>query len=293
MKKILLYVFALITCFQLKASDYKTLTYFHNQQDSLDLDFFQPQNTGTTKTPLVIFVHGGGFSGLTREDGYLACRYLASHGIAAATISYTLYMKGKDFGCQGIMTEKIKAFRYAVTDLWEATRFMIHHAGEYNIDTAQIFIAGSSAGAETVLHAPYWPASYGMFGNGLPAGFKYAGVIAGSGAMIDMNVMTKEKIVPTMLFHGDSDPTVPYATAAHHYCDCTDSGWLMLFGSRSVYSYLKDMKGSVLFYSFNGGNHSCAGAFFNQKQQYLVDFIRAVNHGKKFTKMIKMQAFTK
>ena len=169
-------IFSLLFCFSfyLYSQDFITLNYLKTAEDSLDMDFFPAQNTNGRKVPLVIFVHGGGFSGGKRSDGRALGRYLATHGVAAASISYTLYMKGKDFGCRGEMTEKVKAFRYGVTDLWEATKFLLQQAGKYNIDRQKIFIAGSSAGAETVLHAPYWGADMAVFGTGLPAGFRYA-----------------------------------------------------------------------------------------------------------------------
>jgi hypothetical protein len=57
---------------------------------------------------LVIFVHGGGFSGGTRDGGYAFCKYMAQNGYAAATITYTLYMKNKKFSCDGFYQKKSK-----------------------------------------------------------------------------------------------------------------------------------------------------------------------------------------
>ena len=99
---------------------------------------------------------------------------MADNGFASATITYTLYAKGKNFGCDGALPNKIKSFQYAVNDLWLATSFFIKNAKKYNIDTEKIFVAGSSAGAETVLHGAYWDfKTMNLYDNSLPAGFKY------------------------------------------------------------------------------------------------------------------------
>jgi hypothetical protein len=100
--------------------------YFKNDTLRLDLDLFLPENISSEKLPLVIFVHGGGFSGGSRDGGFAFC--LAQNGYAAATISYTLYMKNKKFSCDGILPEKIKAFNFGVNDLWLSTLFFIDKA---------------------------------------------------------------------------------------------------------------------------------------------------------------------
>lgn len=128
-----------------KAQDYQTFTYYSDDSLQLELDFFSPVQPIGEKTPLMIFVHGGGFSTGNRTAGYALSKYLADRGIAAATISYSLYMKGKDFGCNGILSEKVKAIQIAANQLWLATAFFIENQNKFHIDTTNIFIAGSSA----------------------------------------------------------------------------------------------------------------------------------------------------
>lgn len=146
-------------------------------------------------------------------------------------ITYTLYMKGRNFGCDGVLPQKLRAFQLAANDLWQATLFFIKNVDKYNIDATKIFIGGNSAGAEAALHAAYWDRNVmSTYPEKLPGTFKYAGVISGAGALMDLNLITKKTMVPMLLFHGSVDPTVPYDTAAHHYCPTNSSNWLMLFG---------------------------------------------------------------
>lgn len=275
MKHILLSVW-LFTCTVVSAQEFKTLTYFTNDSTKPELDLFLPKNVKGA-TPLFIHVHGGGFSGGERQSDHDICRYLAGKGIASSAISYTLYMKGKSFSCDGILTEKVKAIQLAVNDLWQATLFFIDHSKEYNIDTSKIFISGSSAGAETVLHAAYWDQKrMSLYPRQLPQGFKYAGLVSGAGAIIDLNLITQDNIIPTMLFHGSCDTVVPYGTAAHHYCPTGSPGWLMLFGSYSIFNHIKTLTPNAHLMSYCGGGHEYSAEAFHNDPASIYSFILKV-----------------
>lgn len=281
MKNIIMLLCCLLF-FQAKAQKMQTLSYFQNDTLKLDLDLFLPEKSNG-KLPLLLFVHGGGFSGGERQHGHSICKYLAQNGYAAASITYTLYMKNKKFSCDGVLSEKVKAFQYAANDLWLATSFFISNKEKYNIDESKIFISGSSAGGETVLHAAYWNRDVmKMYGIQLPENFKYAGLVSGAGAIMDLNLITKKNLLPMMLFHGNGDSTVPYGTAAHHYCPTNAGGWLMLFGSYSIYNYTKELNGSVSLFTYCGGGHEYSGTLFEKDQQLMLGFMNDVLAGKKF-----------
>jgi len=277
MKKILLSTvlfFAIQIAF---AQQLQTLTYFKNDTLQLDLDFFIPEKAAKEKLPLIIYVHGGGFSGGVRESGHNFCKYMASNDFATATITYTLYVKGKKFGCDGALTNKIKAFQYGANDVWLATSFFLENAKKYNIDPAKIFIAGTSAGAESVLHAAYWDnGTMNLYKSKLPKDFKYAGVISGAGALMDLNLITEKNIVPMLLFHGSGDVTVPYATAAHHLCKTNSSNWLMLFGSYSIYNHALQLNSAASLYTFCNGGHEYSGTLFEKYPSSILGFLKDV-----------------
>lgn len=280
MKKILL---LLLVGSSAQAQKMTTITYFQNDTLKLELDLFVPEKAVREQMPLLLYIHGGGFSSGERKSGHTLCQNLAQNGFAAASITYTLYMKGKKFSCDGALPEKVKAFQYAANDLWLATGFFVTNAEKYNIDPSKIFIAGSSAGGEAVLQAAYWSRdTMDLYGKKLPVDFKYAGLVSGAGALMDLNLITKSNLIPMMFFHGNGDAVVPYATAAHHYCATNATGWLMLFGSYSIFNYAKALNGTTSLFTYCGGGHEYSGTLFEKDLGYINTFLKDVLAAKKF-----------
>jgi poly(3-hydroxybutyrate) depolymerase len=286
MMKFKIFCLLFLSCFivnNASAQEVKTLTYFQNDTIKLDLDLYLPQKNTNQKTPLVLFAFGGGFSGGDRSSGREFCKLLAQNGYAAASISYTLYMKDKNFSCEGILTEKIKAIQIGVSDMWQATSYLIKNANNYNIETSKIFISGISAGAEIGFQASYWDYKLmNLYDNNLPDNFKYAGLIGGSGAIMDLNLITEKNSIPMLLAHGSADGTVPYGTAAHHTCPTNSSGWLMLFGSYSVYNYASQFNKGIELITFCGGGHEFLSHLFEKEPHYVLEFLNGVLAGGKF-----------
>lgn len=285
MKKVLLCLsFCLVQLLSVAHTQkFTTLTYYQDDTLKLELDLFLPQGNAPQKRALVLFEHGGGFSSGSRKSGHAFSEYLAQQGYASASISYTLYMKGRNYTCNGALPDKIKAFQYAANHFWLATAYFLQHAQKYQIDPSKIFLAGSSAGAEAALHAAFW--NYKAMNlypkTPLPSTFKYAGIVSGAGAIMDLNLITAQNMVPVLVFHGSADRTVPYATAAHHYCPSNSSNWLMLFGSLSIYEHLVRLNGSTTLYTYCGAAHSAGNELFNKTQQPVVDFLNQVLAGQK------------
>lgn len=282
MKKHLLLFIAFITFAFAQAQEFKTVTYFANDTLKLEMDIFVPKTKSKDKLPLFVHVHGGGFSGGDRSNDHTISKEAAANGFVAANITYTLYMKGKSFSCDGKLPEKIKAIQIAANQLQQAVIYFLNNQVTYNIDPEKVFISGSSAGAETVLHAAFWDAKMmNLYPGKLPEGFKYAGVISGAGAIMDLNFITPKNLVPVLSFHGSCDTTVPYGTAAHHYCPPNSPGWLMLFGSYSIYNHITGLKGNTKLVTYCGGGHEYSAELFSKDPKQVVDFMTGVLKGKK------------
>ena len=238
---------------------------------SPDLQFdFYVAGAAREKMPLMVYVHGGGFSHGVR-DGDNTVRFateLAQRGYAVASVSYRLTMKDIGFGCGTETSKKLAAIDSASYDVSLAIKYILDNINKFGIDQNKIVVAGSSAGAETVLNMVY------VYENEiLPTNFKYAGVIGMAGAISTLQKIDKDRAVPTQLFHGTGDRKVPYGIAPHHYCNDKDNGFWMLYGSKPITQRLKGLGGSYYFTTIYGGGHSWAGASMTEGFNEIIDFL--------------------
>lgn len=113
----------------------------------------------------------------------------------------------------------------AVEDLYDATSFIVGQARAWGLDPSAVVASGSSAGAITVLQGEYERCTGSALSRRLPEGFRYAGIIAFAGAVLEKGPsgpVWREKPAPIQLFHGDADCNVPYdsiGTAARPFTD--------------------------------------------------------------------------
>lgn len=127
---------------------------FNGTTKTLKLDFYEPQGDAETARPLIVWVHGGSFLGGTKTDQDMVSlsNAFAKKGYVCASIDYRTGFFPID------SANSIKAVLRAVHDLRAAVRFFYKDAdgaNTYKVDTNNIFIGGSSAGAITALHYEY------------------------------------------------------------------------------------------------------------------------------------------
>lgn len=231
----------------------QTVTYQTKEEEQLEMDIYEPKGDTQASRPVILYVHGGGFSGGKRDEKRYTdfCEEMAKKGYVAITMSYTLLRKGKSFGCDFSAEGKIGVFDGTAADVHAATKHIVDKATELKINPEMITLAGSSAGAEAVLHAAYALDTTPVLGEN----FKYAGVISMAGAMINDRLITNDTAIPTQLFHGTCDNLVPYGTAPHHYCDYNTSGFLTLYGGKSIADRLGAIgEGFYMVTGCNGGH---------------------------------------
>lgn len=236
----------------------------------LELDFYKPVEAGPN-LPLVLYVHGGGFKkGQRNSPGiqYFA-RRLAKRGYAVASISYRLTLAGEvEEECEIPAAKKAEAIQSAAKDVTLAVYYLMKNPELFPIDPKRIVLAGSSAGAEAVLHVVY-----GMSPEDKKDMPKFAGVISLSGAVMDIKHVNAANVIPTQLFHGMEDEVVPYDIGVHHQCKDTTSGYITLYGSRAIATEIKKLKQSYYLYSIDGGTHSWAGVPTKKSFTEIIDFL--------------------
>ncbi|MCH2199971.1 MAG: alpha/beta hydrolase [Flavobacteriales bacterium] len=255
-----------------------TYLYFMRKEVDMYLDVHEPADSNELK-PTVIFIHGGGFFTGTRKEDNIEhfCDSLARNGIRVVNMDYFLYLKGQSFHCDQPSENKMKAFDSVSADLSMAIKFLKE---DLNLDLSSLFIAGSSAGAEVVLHAPYGYKSRSEFAAQDKTEIK--GLLAFAGAMIDTSLVTKDNAIPTMLFHGSCDPLVPYGSDTHHYCPEKTVGALMLHGSYSIFQRMAALDQTVRLVTHCGAKHSIASKPIENDIQDILDFITRVQNDEHF-----------
>ncbi|MCL6219882.1 alpha/beta hydrolase [Zunongwangia pacifica] len=245
-----------------KVKTRETLNYAEKDGQSLYLDIYEPENSFKDR-PVFIFMHGGGFGyGTPRnEDEVKLAKIAASYGYVAVQISYRLTRKDQSFGCDFDAEGKIETFKLAAEDFLDAVNFMINKKDQFNIDPEKIIIGGSSAGAEAVLSAAFNQDL--LFKDAAKyEHIKFQGILSLAGAIVDKRYINKDNTVPTIFFHGTADNLVPYATAPHHFCEKNEPGYLILDGSRSLASKLKELNTSYMLNTFPEAGHEISGIPF-------------------------------
>lgn len=133
MPRVLLAI-ALLYCGTLDADEVKKDIVFASPDGhDLKLDLYMPD--GVESPPLVVFVHGGGWRGGSKNN--VATPWLVDEGYALASISYRL-------------TDKA-AMPAQVHDCKAAIRWLRAHAEKYGYNAEKIAAVGTSAGGYLVL----------------------------------------------------------------------------------------------------------------------------------------------
>ena len=199
-----------------------------NQENKLDL--YVPRGA-TGPTPVLMYIHGGGWVGGTKESSVLRNLPYLEMGWAVANVEYRL--------------GAVARAPAAVEDGLCALRWVIRNSGQYNLDTSRIVTTGNSAGGHLALTTGMIPASAGLDrecpGNeelSVAAIINWYGITE-VGDLLDgpntksyavewmgslenrfeiaerVSPMTyvRAGLPPTLTIHGDADPTVPYQHA--------------------------------------------------------------------------------
>ena len=244
--------------------------------DGEQLSFDLYKSGKNQSKPTFIWMHGGGFSGGSRDND-AEVRFmneLAANNYNAISISYRLLQKGKEegFGCDCAAERKELIFREAAGDFLRAVQYTASHAKELGIDTSTLIVGGSSAGAEAVLNAVYNanrlfdPAEHAMYS--FSQSVQIDGVVSLAGALLDARYIPKHA-PPAIFFHGTADNLVPYATAPHHYCDENKRGYLWLDGSATIAEQLANNNQSYVLATYPEARHEISGIPFNEMEQLL------------------------
>lgn len=267
MKKYIFSIFGLIafTAAVMAQSDIRRNTYVYSIKgaDTLYLDTYIDHSiTVKTPRPVMIYVHGGGFSTGSRKNvgQEIFNRHFAEMGFVSVSINYRLGMApGNSYNLKSVD----QVVRMATEDLVSATTFILSKTNEWQIDPTGIMISGGSAGAITCLTLENDICNHANYTKILPKGFNYSGIISHAGGIpLPLKADTlawKEKPCPMLLFHGDNDFAVPFykgdVPLSLEEGDKTTLTWV---GSKYLHQQFKEMKVPHWIYVAKGADHIMA-----------------------------------
>ena len=180
-------------------------------EDCLYLNVWSPAHKGPARA-VMVWIHGGGFSGGSGALSIYDGAHLAAQGIVVVTINYRVGPFG--FLAHPELTREAQgtgAGNYGLQDIIAALRWVRGNVAAFGGDPAQVTIAGQSAGAIAVSDLIASPLAQGLFaraiaqsgaGMGIPAmplaeaqrnGLQFAKA-AGAATLADLRALPPEKI---------------------------------------------------------------------------------------------------
>jgi acetyl esterase/lipase len=212
------------------------ITYLTATGFEAKLDVYRRRDTAAAPQPTLVFYHGGGWIGGTKEASFMSVMPWLEMGWNVVNVEYRM--------------ARVALAPAAVEDAQCALRFVVNQAKNYNIDVNRIVVAGESAGGHLALAAGMIPSTAGFTSICAGGGFtgndntvpKVAAIINWYG-ITDVNDMLKgpnarayavqwvgsssdrEAIAksvspltyvraglpPILSIQGDADPIVPYS----------------------------------------------------------------------------------
>ena len=213
-----------------KISPSKKVVYKKTKQGDLELHIFLPEDHKATDTRgAIVFFFGGGWVGGSPSQFYEQSKTLAEKGMVAVSAEYRIKTKHKTTPFQ------------CVSDGKSAVRWLKEHAGQWGIDRNRIVAAGGSAGGHVAActgmiqgfeeeHSDFSsiPSAMILFNPVLDTTAKGYGAKKFKSEQEQRSLSpchnVREGIVPTILFHGTGDTTVPHENAERFAKLMTEAG---------------------------------------------------------------------
>ncbi|ACT93603.1 alpha/beta hydrolase [Dyadobacter fermentans] len=257
---------------------YGTAADYRGQNTELKYEFIAPANDTMKHRPFVLMVHEGAFlfGDLNNEMG--KARGLAQRGFAAASIGYRLGFDGasEQNPCGGNGNGAVRAVYRSVQDLYTAIHYFVDRADEFGIDTRQLMLAGSSAGAITATALVYMrEADFEALSPGITQAlgpldpqaenspFRVRALLTQLGyGIFRSEYITESKAMPTLFFQRIGDNVLPYYKGTFLSCPT----YLPMEGAKMASDRLKQFK-----IPFELNYENLEGHHLSYPEDYVVD----------------------
>jgi acetyl esterase/lipase len=183
---------------------------------SLQLDIYQPDGDTAARRPVIVWIHGGGFTGGSRSSEAEIATAYARLGYVTASVDYRTDPDNRcgavrdqtiaDPGLLDTETERCKrALQAAQDDVALAIAWLRSHAPDYRIDPTRIAVGGFSAGAVTAVNLAQRQNTTGP----APAVSAVSMALAASGCNFDPESIDGTD-APISILAAGGDQLVPY-----------------------------------------------------------------------------------
>ncbi|MCX7710972.1 MAG: DUF1749 domain-containing protein [Clostridia bacterium] len=180
---------------------YKKVKNYKGEQQELKLDVYQPSGDIASTRSAIVFVHGGGLVGGSKDEAYFKnfCADFVKKGYVVFSIDYRLRENQDKY---------MDALKDAAEDAASAVEWVMNNSSKYKVDKNHIAFLGHSVGSDIINNLCYNDKAAGK----LPKDSIYAVVeIAGAGLSLftDKGVV-KKNAPPCLIVHGTLDEYIPY-----------------------------------------------------------------------------------
>ena len=133
-------------------------------EDCLTLNVWAPAARGDDKRPVMVWIHGGSFTGGSASAALYDGQALARRGVVVVTLNYRLGRFGF-FAHPALNSDAAGApvANYGLMDMVAALRWLQQHIASMGGDPGKVTLFGQSAGGVAVQHLMLAPAARGLF----------------------------------------------------------------------------------------------------------------------------------
>lgn len=139
-------------------------------ENCLFLNVWTPKPAPAGKLAVMVYIHGGGFTGGTGSSAILDGRRLAARGVVVVTLNYRLGRLG--FFAHPALTREVGAGangNWGLMDQIAALKWVQRNIAAFGGDPANVTIFGESAGGESVDRLMVSSAAKGLFAKAIAA----------------------------------------------------------------------------------------------------------------------------
>ncbi len=202
---------------------FATVTTYRGGSKTLNLDIYSANDCTDRNRPLVVMIHGGGFTtSSAKEQSYAIkiSKLLAQKGYVVASIDY----RTRESSDMQDPKDKAAALDDATEDANTAINWLRSQSSVYGFNPDYIFVAGGSAGGATAVCYAFAEDSRGFNKSGIVA---VADLWGGPRDIFDDHYdsdFSQDDNFPTIFIHGTGDTTMEYTHSLTTYQKMAEKG---------------------------------------------------------------------